>query len=443
MLEINVKLPTNSLEHIVIEDKKRWRQDIDEKGVEELAESIDKLGLLHAIVVRNDGKTLVAGRRRFEAISLLAQQGKRIRYNDHLIPIGKLPIIKMEDLTIREYKEAEYDENIRRKNFSWQEQAHAVSELHHLLKEEAEEEGKKHHKQDTAKELADDPEDKKSVVRSYGEVKEDLLVAAYIDDPEVAAAPNRKEAIKIIRRKLEVEHRQALAKEFDMDKLRTPHKALHGDLLDILPKLPAHTYDCIIADPPYGIEADKFKNQEAVQHSYDDSEEYSNKIITCIANEGMRITKFKAHAYIFCDINRFRDVKEIFEHYGWYVWNTPLIWSKGPNVGVAPRPEHGPRRTYEAIVYCIKNDRRVNAVWPDAIHEPHDKSVQYGAHKPPGLYSNLIKRSCFPGDKVIDPCCGTGPVFVAAEENKVVATGIELGEEGFGYSVVRIRGLEE
>ena len=431
--------PTIPLKKIIIEDKNRWRQEFDEDALNQLSDSIEALGLLHAPVVKNDGVTLVAGERRFRAVKALASLGRQIRYNGKSVMLGYIPVIKMDDLTERAYKEAELHENIMRDDYTWQERAHAVSELHKLRTEQAEEKGEKHRKVDTVREIENTPKDKRPPERTSVEVREDLLVSAYMDDPEVRNAPNRKEAFKIVQRKLEQAHRAALAKEFDMDKLRTPHKALHGDLFEILPKLPAHEYDCIIADPPYGIDAGEFKNQSAVGHSYEDSEETSNSVLSIIAREGMRVTKFKAHAYVFCDILRFPIVKKIFETYEWYVWRTPFIWYKGPNVGVAPRPDHGPRRTYECILYAIKNDRKVIGIYPDVLDDKHDKSIQYGAHKPPTLYSNLIKRTCLPGDKVLDPCCGTGPIFIAAEENRVVATGIEIGDEGFGYCVARIK----
>ncbi len=430
---------TLPLKRIIIEDKNRWRQEFDEDALNQLSDSIETLGLLHAPVVKNDGLTLIAGERRFRAVKALASLGKTIRYNGRGVQLGHIPVIRMDDLTERAYKEAELHENIIREDYTWQERAHAVTELHKLREEQAAEKGEKHTKVDTAREIENTPKDQRPPSRTTAEIREDLLVSAYMDDAEVRNAPNRKEAFKIVKRKLEQAHRAALAREFDMEKLRTPHKALHGDLFEILPKLPAHEYDCIIADPPYGIDAGEFKNQSAVQHSYQDSEETSNTILAIIAREGMRVTKFKAHAYIFCDILRFPIVKKIFETYEWYVWRTPLIWYKGSNVGVAPRPDHGPRRTYEAILYAIKNDRKVAGIWPDVLEDKHDKSIQYGAHKPPALYSNLIKRTCLPGDKVLDPCCGTGPIFIAAEGNRVVATGIEIGEEGFGYCVARIK----
>lgn len=429
------------LKSIRINDENRWRKDFDQRAIDELAESILNVGLLHAPVVQNDSRTLVSGERRWRAVKQLSSLGKIIRYNGHSIRLGHIPIIRMDDLSERAYKEAELDENIKRVDLSWQEKAHAVNELHKLREDQAAERGEKHTKTDTARELAPDPEDPKIVAREYREVREDLLVAAYLDDEEVRKAKTREEGVKLVEKKLKAAHRKALAREFDLSKMDTPHVALHGDMFDLLKTLPAHEFDCIIADPPYGVDADKFKNQAAVQHSYSDSKDYANEITSHIAREGMRVTKFKAHAYIFCDIIRFSTIKKIFEMYDWYVWRTPLIWSKGANVGIAPRPDHGPRRTYEAIVYAIKNDRPVNGIWPDVVLEAHDKSVQYGAHKPPGLYANLIKRSCNPGDAVLDPCCGTGPVFLAAEECKVIATGIEVDEEAFGYCVARIRNM--
>ncbi len=441
--EPGANYPSLFLDMVVVEDEERWRKELNEPKVKELAESIDKFGLFHAIVVRKENNKLVIGRRRLKAVALLASQGKVIQYNGKYINLGRIPVIFLDNLTELGYRQAEFDENDKRLDFSWQERAHAINELHELRQEQAKKKGEDYYKKDTALEITLDPKDKKAFTRSYQEVKEDLIVAAFLDDKEVAAAPTRRDAVKIVKRKLELEHKKALAREFDAEKLGTPHKVLHGDLLTLMPKLPAHEYDCIIADPPYGIDADKFANQSAVKHSYKDIEEYSNSLIYCIANEGIRITKFKAHAYIFCDVNRFSIVKKIFETYGWYVWNTPFIWNKGGNIGIAPRPDHGPRRTYETIVYCIKNDRRVLAMYPDVIDVPHDKTVQYGAHKPPGLYSNLLKRTCLPGDKVLDPCCGTGPVFLAAEEHKVIATGMEISEEGFGYSIARIKGMKE
>jgi DNA modification methylase len=65
----------------------------------------------------------------------------------------------------------------------------------------------------------------------------------------------------------------------------------------------------------------------------------------------------------------------------------------------------------------------------------------HGAQKPVSLYSDLLKRSTRPGDRVLDPFCGTGTIFPAAHPLKVAATGIELEPAYYGIGVKRIEGL--
>src|SRR5690606_41040468 len=83
------------------------------------------------------------------------------------------------------------------------------------------------------------------------------------------------------------------------------------------------------------------------------------RIIHALAKEGFRITKERAHAYVFCDLRRFAFICDTFKRAGWDPWPRPLIWFKGTNVGIAPRPDYGPRYTYECLAYFIKGDRRV------------------------------------------------------------------------------------
>ena len=59
-----------------------------------------------------------------------------------------------------------------------------------MRKEQASAIGEEHTKQDTALELAGRT-NRKEVARSYHEVREDLIVAAYLDDEEIAKAGSR------------------------------------------------------------------------------------------------------------------------------------------------------------------------------------------------------------------------------------------------------------
>ncbi len=107
-----------------------------------------------------------------------------------------------------------------------------------------------------------------------------------------------------------------------------------------------------------------------------------------------------------------------------------------------PRPDHGPRRTYETIIYAIKGDRPVTAVYPDVISINGLQAPRYGAEKPVELYENLMHRSCRPGDLVWDAFAGTGPVFPAANKLSLRAVGTELSPDKYAFAKLRLEGEE-
>jgi DNA modification methylase len=103
-----------------------------------------------------------------------------------------------------------------------------------------------------------------------------------------------------------------------------------------------------------------------------------------------------------------------------------------------PRAEHGPRRNYECILYAIKGAKRVNFVANDVIPVPSERGGGTAARKPVKLFEELLRRSCLPGDLVLDPCAGSGPIFDAAQNLECFATGIELNEELVGVCTKRL-----
>lgn len=424
-----------SIDDLVIPET-RMRKVIVEADIRDLADSIAAIGLMQAPVVQNDGKTLIAGFRRAQAIRQLHKDGVIFKYHAEDVPPNHIPVVPLTELSAIGVKEAELHENIRRVQLTWQERAAAIRDLHEIRTAQAEAEGRTQLKKDTAAEIFDGD----ARTHRLHDVSQDLIASAYLDDPDVQKASSRKDALKVIRRKLEQGHRQALAKEFDITKLDTNHVLQQGDMRELLPVLPDGKFDLVIADPPYGIDANKFANMKAVKHSYEDSKDYSDEIIKLIAEESWRVTKDKAHTYMFLDIMRFAYVKEIYESCGWKVFRTPLIWVKERSGGIPPWPEHGPRRTYEALLYAMKGDRRVIGIYPDVIVVNNERGVERAAHKPPQLYEDLILRSCNPGDLVLDPCCGTGPVFTAATNTKTIAYGIEFDPEAIGFARARLQG---
>jgi len=86
----------------------------------------------------------------------------------------------------------------------------------------------------------------------------------------------------------------------------------------------------------------------------------------------------------------------------------------------------------------LDHAKPVTRVAPDVITIRTLTGQRRGAEKPASLYLDLLARSVQPGDSVLDPCCGLGPIFPAANELSCRATGIEIDPIAVGYASERL-----
>jgi DNA modification methylase len=103
----------------------------------------------------------------------------------------------------------------------------------------------------------------------------------------------------------------------------------------------------------------------------------------------------------------------------------------------------GPRRGYELVLYAVKGDRNVNAIVSDVFTADTDENLGHAAQKPVSAYAELLRRSVAAGDLVVDPFCGSGPIFPAAHSLKCKAIGIELDPAFHGICLERLQALKE
>jgi DNA modification methylase len=419
----------------------RQRRDFDPEALTDLANSISSLGLLHPIVAREtaDGIVLVAGERRLRALETIWMLGDGVRHNGLQFAPNEVPYVTLGELTPLEAEEAELDENIKRRDLTWQERSEALARLHHLRTAQAELVGASHSIADTLKE-ADVSQG------SYSVERQTLLLADHLHKPEVANAKSPSEAFKIIKREEERERNRNLAATVGADYSSAVHKLHHINCIDWLVSCPSNSFDVILTDPPYGMNAQNFGDGAGklagTDHQYDDSPEAWRELMHKFLPEAYRVAKAKAHAYIFCDLDRFHELKAIAEKAGWYVFRTPLVVHKLGS-GRVPLPEHGPRRQYELCLYAIKGDKPVTGIYSDVISCRLEENIGHGANKPVELYIDLLRRSVRPGDSVLDAFAGTGTIFPAAHACKLYATGLELSAEYYGIAVKRLNALDE
>lgn len=408
------------LDSILIKEK-RWRRKFSEETIASYSDSIRRLGLFHAILLENDGKTLIAGESRLHAILRLNEDGLSFTYGGEEIPLGLVPAIVMGELSNLELREIEFDENEIRRELTWQERAIATEQLHQMRKEGAKDRDESYFMKQTADELYPSRPSNTKIT----DVREDLKVAAFSNDVEVMAAKDRKEAIQIIDRKRKNAHNERLTRQFEVVKLNTPHRLIEGEPLSVLKKLQNASFDCIIMD------YERFDHRE-------------NPPIYEILEEAWRVSKLKAHMYVFCKFESYNVVKSFFAHTKkaeWDIWETPLIWYKGDFAGASPNPLLGPRRCFDAIAYAIKNDRNINGTYQDVLFH-REETDPYGSSRPKPLYDNLIKRTCDPSNTVLDIYCGTGQIFTSAEFSNCIATGIEDDLEKIEMCKYRLTEME-
>jgi DNA modification methylase len=410
--------------------EERQRQSFPDKGLDDLADSILRVGLIHAPVLTEDF-TLVVGERRLRALALTESMGTykyagvEMEYPE--IPVHIVPY-KDEELLF----EIELEENLRRENLTAMEQAQAIAKLHNVRKQEVPTQTIKA----TAQEVAS-LQGKEPTARDESIVAEALLVDQFADDPEVqkAAKQSMRKAAKVARKKMELDFLAALQGG-------TKHESeffnvYHGDCGSVMEKLEPRSYDILLFDPPYGVGADSFGEQaHALGHQYEDSFDAAAIFLDAVMDK-IHLLKDNAHILMFCSPDLFHDWKRYYESRQLQVWPRALIWDKGN--GHLPVPERGPRYTYESILFATKGQRTVSKVINDVLRVPPVRDKLHAAEKPAELLRQLMEFVARPGDHILDPCCGSGSIFAGARGLEVYVDGIELDEKY--YHVARERAV--
>lgn len=421
----------------------RQRREHDPVAAQELISSIcgTGSGLQNALVCREeDGKTiLVSGERRLRALADIAALGGSPKYAGKPLELGFAPVILIKDLSELEAEEAELDENMRRVDLTWQEKISALARLEALRTKQA---AVGLALLPTVTSLAQETRGY-SEGRAIQETRKELLLAKHLDKPEVKNAKNLDDAFKALKRVEKAERAAALAESVGASYSSDSLRIYNESCIDWMAACPPRTFDVILSDPPYGMGADTFGDSGGLApgaHAYLDSLEHWRTLMDEFLPETFRITKDQAHMYLFCDIERFPELKASAELCGWQVFRTPLIWFK-PAGFRAPWPEHGPQRKYETILYAIKGGKTTLRLGGDVIEASPDAQLGHSAQKPVALYADLLSRSASPGDCVFDPFCGSGPIFPAAFASSITAFGCEIDPSAYGLSLSRIKGL--
>jgi site-specific DNA-methyltransferase (adenine-specific) len=208
----------------------------------------------------------------------------------------------------------------------------------------------------------------------------------------------------------------------------------NNDCLNVIDSLPP--VDCIIADPPYGINLDKGYNKNydqlvsgddgfTVMFFLDDIlTQYQEKLK--VGGALYLFTRFDVAPYWWLKIKRYFTTKNI------------IIWDKGGG-GVGDL-EGNYINDYEMIIYATKgrhllNGKREGAVWKI----PKVKTEYHPTQKPEDIIMKIIEHSCPANGLILDPYMGSGTTLVAAKKLGRKAVGIELNPKYCDVAIDRLR----
>ena len=218
----------------------------------------------------------------------------------------------------------------------------------------------------------------------------------------------------------------------------------HGDCREILLWLVPASVDCVITDPPYGIDYDSGPDGHAGKGSGKrNSDERLQGDDTPALYKSLGILRARCKPdcslYIFYAWNKSVETIQAIEGGGFEIRNI-IVWNKNR----APFTGAQYKCKSELILYCYLSGEspqwhgkaNENNVWDydiESVNEFHP------TQKPVPLLKRAIKNSSKVGDLVLDPFCGSGSTLVAAKDLGRKAIGIEIEEKYCKIAANRLR----
>ena len=396
-----------SINKITVQRGTRQRRELT--GLPDLADPIRRNaeampetgGLIHPIVVTRDF-VLVAGERRFTAC------------RDHL-GYTTIAVNFADEIDEVNLRLIELEENIKREDITWQEQARAIAEMHSLrLRMDPQ-----WTVADTAKAIG--------VVDSV--VSKNIAVAKELHNDRIAEQPKFSTALGIVQRAHE--RREASALHDLKVSINAPVERPVIETADftVWNNPDGRTFNFVHCDFPYGIGADKFDQGSASTHGgYDDTFDNYERLLRRLCSASYIAES--AHLVFWFSMEHYEYTLDYLRTEGaWKVLAHPLVWHKTDNAGVLPDPSRQPRRSYETAFFASRGDRKIVGAVGNIYGAPtvRDKHM---SEKPEPMLRHFFKMFVDENTVMLDPTAGSGSALRAARSYLPRhMTGLEINPE--------------
>jgi 16S rRNA G966 N2-methylase RsmD len=398
---------------VLVED--RVRKDFGD--IDELANSIREVGLIQPIVVYRDLK-LAAGERRLRAMKKLGitelVHGKTFIFNDELDNLKRGAI--------------ECEENLKRKQFTWQEEILAKQRLLRLLQTI----------HGVARSGAPTQSDRLGITspgigvnklasllgESNAQTSKDLELAQLIQAVPALAKAETKEAARR-QAQLAIAVAGSIQQQAkNPPKSDTKWTLYEGDFHANQFKLDEESVDLILVDPPYGDDAQGMgpQSKTLLASPFQDDLAPTRDLYYLLASATWRALRPNCFSAFFFGFGLYSELIRAFSERGFSADPTPLIWVKNTVINTSPYTRYG--RSYEPILLLRKGEPKlIRPAQRDVIEVQNvtargaNETKLYHAQKPVELMRKLIDDLCVPRGLVVDFCAGSGSTGVAAVQS--------------------------
>jgi len=418
-------MPTDEIPIDLIWVKRDERQRRKLEPDPYLQSSIKRVGLINPLIVKKDFQ-LVAGERRYEACKAIGK--------------ASVPVRWFEDLSTDEASLIELEENIKRKELTWQDLTLAIAEYHRVhIKLDPE-----WNQRRSAEALSLDP----------GHVSTTLLVAAHMKDQRVANATNQTEARNLIRRRNErandaelnslAEHARTLFAQAAQPQVGMPNGGpslvppleaapppavwsaeavrntiLEANFLEWVREYKGRPFNFIHCDFPYGVNvfdgSGYFKTED--MESYADDPDVFWTLTEALVKHADKLMSASAHLIFWLTPKpqvMMRSLQMLTSISNLQFYPYPLVWHKSDLTGIVGDSQRWPRHTYEAALFAYRGKRPLIHTVPDSYSGPGDRKL-HPATKPEPMLRHFFSSLVDEHTRLFDPTCGSGAALRAAE----------------------------
>lgn len=238
-------------------------------------------------------------------------------------------------------------------------------------------------------------------------------------------------------------------KKYKVEKIKSKkYTLIQGDCSDYLKKIPDHSVDLILTDPPYNIAQYSTGNINLPGRTAlnNDLGEWDLTPIepSEFVEEFKRIIKPDGNIFVFTSYNLIGKWHEAFDNefdtFQFFVWH---------KTNPAPKIyKNGFLNSCEMIVCMWNKGHKWNFTTQNKMHNFFEspicmqperlKNPKHPAQKPVKLLEHIINIASNEGDVIFDPFMGVGSTGVAAITNKRRFIGCEIEKEYFDAAAERI-----